>query len=935
MANNKNNKNGQSTSPFNRSNNIGNKSNQISELDLINVNADKAKKELGDVFSYVNDNLKSLNKTVNNDIYKNTKKIESSVKTVFDDLFKSLNKYSNRLDATLDKMNKLGTGISSNSVIASTDSSKVSKVVYDRAIFENATFNHSVFNDVIINEKKSGTAGTPEQPTGPRGTSLKGPTKPHSIFDDYDKNINKINNAKYGILSEEFDYQPGDISIPNNKWRMMVNKKRADLRPVYEKADFLTNHSSLMSTEKLTKLLSIKDDVKDIGKTLLNFAKPYWEKAKGSFEENYTKVAGLTSPEEAGTGGFLGINTGTDLFNELLDSTVEKYGSEAFSYSGEMIPAFTTALERGFKGPEAILKAQQDMVASKVLPWLDTQSDAWINMSFNMDKNSLDQVKNQQLLLKQSETGNRILQEGIANELTKDFAPMLTNIDTNLGIYTAKETMGEYYNYMQGLIDQGVNPQSAYAAVKDIMKAQQNPFEAVTSGNVSQILLGSQFGTGATVKEAFEYGLGPLLQQEASAMRAGDQFGTGAMIRAFGTDAFTENGWIQTVGKYSQGFGTSEYSKMVGDNSTSELQKQVDNISNYNTEDKKIQNAIENNVADISQAFKNAPTESISQIVGTLKEILTAVVSMALLRGAFGVGGGGGVGGTGAGLMNMGLIGALRSGTAGKGAAGVLGRFGSGVAGNGTVGVAGKIGAGLGKGGITAGGLSSATAVAAGLAGIGIGGYMGYQDAKSAIDDRKKWGVNSKTAAGIGGFFGGGEGGVSNSLSNAAKFGLIGAGIGSFIPVVGTVAGGAIGAGIGGLLGLAGGDNLSQMNQSIGDAFSGNGAGADGDRWTPHASGLTKVPSDNYKAVLHKDEMVATAKTANSLRQKGVTGKESSEKDISRKLNTQIDFSSVTSILEVISDKVSEATEKIAPKTKKLDIKFAENVDTNLVTNKK
>ena len=62
MANNKNNKNGQSTSPFNRSNNIGNKSNQISELDLINVNADKAKKELGDVFSYVNDNLKSLNK---------------------------------------------------------------------------------------------------------------------------------------------------------------------------------------------------------------------------------------------------------------------------------------------------------------------------------------------------------------------------------------------------------------------------------------------------------------------------------------------------------------------------------------------------------------------------------------------------------------------------------------------------------------------------------------------------------------------------------------------------------------------------------------------------------------------------------------------------------------------------------------------------------
>ena len=129
-------------------------------------------------------------------------------------------------------------------------------------------------------------------------------------------------------------------------------------------------------------------------------------------------------------------------------------------------------------------------------------------------------------------------------------------------------------------------------------------------------------------------------------------------------------------------------------------------------------------------------------------------------------------------------------------------------------GLLGKVGGmlpdmkGLGKVASTAmGGLSKAlfsgtTALVAGLVWATIDGVTGWLKSGD-------WGVG-KIAGFIGGFFGGtGDNQVKRTIGNMGKWALIGAGIGSFIPVVGTAIGGLIGALIGGILGWIGGQNIA------------------------------------------------------------------------------------------------------------------------------
>lgn len=96
-------------------------------------------------------------------------------------------------------------------------------------------------------------------------------------------------------------------------------------------------------------------------------------------------------------------------------------------------------------------------------------------------------------------------------------------------------------------------------------------------------------------------------------------------------------------------------------------------------------------------------------------------------------------------------------------------------------------------------------ALIAGLAMAIKDGIMGYFKSE-------EWGV-SKVSGFFGGLFGGtGKGGfsVKGMGTNAAKWALIGAGLGSFIPIVGTAIGGAVGAIIGAVLGYFGGEKIAK-----------------------------------------------------------------------------------------------------------------------------
>ena len=98
------------------------------------------------------------------------------------------------------------------------------------------------------------------------------------------------------------------------------------------------------------------------------------------------------------------------------------------------------------------------------------------------------------------------------------------------------------------------------------------------------------------------------------------------------------------------------------------------------------------------------------------------------------------------------------------------------------------------------------------IAGVGmavVGGIRGWIKSKN-------WGVG-KISGFIGGFFGGtANNAVMRTMGNMGKWALIGAGIGSIIPVIGTMIGGLVGALIGGILGWIGGKNIARFFDDFG-----------------------------------------------------------------------------------------------------------------------
>ena len=93
---------------------------------------------------------------------------------------------------------------------------------------------------------------------------------------------------------------------------------------------------------------------------------------------------------------------------------------------------------------------------------------------------------------------------------------------------------------------------------------------------------------------------------------------------------------------------------------------------------------------------------------------------------------------------------------------------------------------------------------------------LAVKDGISAMGSSMDWGVG-KISAFLGGFFAGeADGGIMNMFKNAGKWALIGAGVGSFIPVVGTLLGGLVGMVIGGILGLIGAKKIAQAFNAVG-----------------------------------------------------------------------------------------------------------------------
>ena len=96
------------------------------------------------------------------------------------------------------------------------------------------------------------------------------------------------------------------------------------------------------------------------------------------------------------------------------------------------------------------------------------------------------------------------------------------------------------------------------------------------------------------------------------------------------------------------------------------------------------------------------------------------------------------------------------------------------------------------------------------LAGVALAIKDGMAGAKLS----EEWGVG-KASGVAGAVLGGTDKGISGAFKNAGKWALIGAGIGSFVPVIGTMIGGLVGAGVGAIAGFFGGAAIAGWIDSI------------------------------------------------------------------------------------------------------------------------
>lgn len=212
-----------------------------------------------------------------------------------------------------------------------------------------------------------------------------------------------------------------------------------------------------------------------------------------SYENTFTEFAGRLGTNYDQTRQF---------YSDIITQTYSNGMDTAISINKELIPAIQTSLRQGFTGDNAIAKAIADEQSRILMPWLDTASEAWVNMSFNMSKENMDLLKTQQLQLQTTKAGNRLLQSGVINSMTSEMEPLLRNIDLNTG--GANNLSAEGQAMMASLVEQGMSAQDAYSLVLNAINVQKDLYGALTSGDVTKVLMGQAVAEGKGLFGQFE-----------------------------------------------------------------------------------------------------------------------------------------------------------------------------------------------------------------------------------------------------------------------------------------------------------------------------------------------------------------------------------------------------------------------------------------------
>lgn len=248
-----------------------------------------------------------------------------------------------------------------------------------------------------------------------------------------------------------------------------------------------------------------------------------------TYEANFTAIAGALSSDRKST---------TDLMHGTISELRKLPFKDAINANKDLIPELRKVAESGINDPATAMRiAITNALDAKIMPWLDTSSKTWTNMQINLSEQKMNEIKGQQLFLKESQSGSRLLQSGVINSLNDELAPLLTQIDANTAKY---DRMGpEAKAMMDIMVESGMPENDAYKEIQDLIRVDKNKYAALTSGKATDILAAEAAANGGN--------LGDILKAKYSGFQKSDDIGVGAQAEAMG-GGFENFGYGNTAG---------------------------------------------------------------------------------------------------------------------------------------------------------------------------------------------------------------------------------------------------------------------------------------------------------------------------------------------------------------------------------------------------
>lgn len=293
---------------------------------------------------------------------------------------------------------------------------------------------------------------------------------------ELDKNLSAVEKAVADLQKRKAEFEEEKMSFSDTiKTNVLNNTGPGQM--------FNTSWSSFAASAVTTLAKGFVDTAKSSLKIMTtDLYYKALDQMQAAYETNFTNLAGRLGTDRQAT---------HDLMHSAVHQLADSVYSGAINANTELIPALAAAAEKGFKGNQAISIAMTDSIDKKIMPWLDSASTAWTNLQFNLTDGQMKSLKAQQLLLQESQSGNRLLQSGVINKIDSDLAPILSNIDYNT--MDASKLPAQTKAMMEALVQAGHDPDQAYAYAQKMVSIYRDPTKAFrTGGSVADILAAEQ-----------------------------------------------------------------------------------------------------------------------------------------------------------------------------------------------------------------------------------------------------------------------------------------------------------------------------------------------------------------------------------------------------------------------------------------------------------